>query len=172
MSAARNTANLGVYSAPEIVALYAGLDYLTSAEQLLFRTYIPPGAVLMDLGVGGGRTTPYLSSIASTYVGVDYSEEMIRACRTKCPMLRFEVAMPPTFQPSQLARSTRLCFRSTASTTWSPMRSAINVCVSATVFSRWAERLSFHLTIPAPWSWVGTGTGIGCERWLTIFGAQ
>lgn len=92
MSAAGHTTNLGAYRVPEIVAHYASLDYLTSAELLLFQTYIVPGAVLMDLGVGGGRTTPYLSSIASTYVGVDYSEEMIRACRIKYPMLRFEVA--------------------------------------------------------------------------------
>jgi len=74
------------------VAHYAGLNYLTSAEQLLFETHLKPRAALLDLGVGGGRTTPHLSSIASTYVGIDYSEEMIRACRIKYPMLRFEVA--------------------------------------------------------------------------------
>src|ERR1700727_1555697 len=92
MSAADHTKNLGVYRAPEIVAHYACLNYLTEAERLLFETHIKPGAVLLDLGVGGGRTTPHLSSIASTYVGIDYSEEMIRACRIKFRMQRFEVA--------------------------------------------------------------------------------
>lgn len=48
--------------------------------------------VILDLGVGGGRTTPYLSAIASRYVGVDYSEEMIRACRSRFPHLEFSVA--------------------------------------------------------------------------------
>jgi len=86
------TTNLGVYRAPEIVAHYAGLNYLTAAESLLFETHLKHGLALLDLGVGGGRTTPYLSSIASTYVGIDYSEEMIGACRIKYPTLRFEVA--------------------------------------------------------------------------------
>jgi len=89
---ADHTTNLGIYRAPEIVAHYAGLSYLTAAERLLFETHIKPGAALLDLGVGGGRTTPYLSSVASTYVGVDYSEEMVRVCRTKYPLLQFEVA--------------------------------------------------------------------------------
>jgi SAM-dependent methyltransferase len=46
---------------------------------------------ILDLGVGGGRTTPYLSEIASHYVGIDYAEEMIRVCRTKFPNLQFDV---------------------------------------------------------------------------------
>jgi SAM-dependent methyltransferase len=91
MTAARHCANLGVYNAPDVVTHYAGLDYLTPAEQLLFETHIKPGTFVLDLGVGGGRTTPYLSKIASTYVGMDYSEEMIRACRTKFPKLQFKV---------------------------------------------------------------------------------
>lgn len=91
MTAARHSANLGVYKAPDVVTHYAGLDYLTAAEQSLFDTHIKPGSCVLDLGVGGGRTTPYLSRIASTYVGIDYSEEMIRACQRKFPDQRFEV---------------------------------------------------------------------------------
>lgn len=48
--------------------------------------------VILDLGVGGGRTTPHLSQLASRYVGIDYAEEMIRVCRTKFPRLQFAVA--------------------------------------------------------------------------------
>lgn len=84
--------NLGVFRAAETVAHYAGLKHLTSAERLLFETHLKPGFAILDLGVGGGRTTPYLSGLASDYIGVDYSEEMIRACRIKYPTLRFEVA--------------------------------------------------------------------------------
>ena len=47
---------------------------------------------ILDIGVGGGRTTPYLSQKASRYVGVDYSEEMVRTCRNKFPGLEFMVA--------------------------------------------------------------------------------
>jgi ubiquinone/menaquinone biosynthesis C-methylase UbiE len=85
-------ANLQVYRNPEVVSHYASLDYLTACERLLFDTYLMPGMAILDLGVGGGRTTPYLSQKASRYVGVDYAEEMIRLCRDKFPRLEFIVA--------------------------------------------------------------------------------
>jgi SAM-dependent methyltransferase len=47
---------------------------------------------ILDVGVGGGRTTPYLSAKASRYVGVDYSEEMVGNCRKKFPGLEFLVS--------------------------------------------------------------------------------
>jgi ubiquinone/menaquinone biosynthesis C-methylase UbiE len=84
--------NLQIYRAPEVASHYAALNYLTPCEQFLFRTYVKPGMAVLDLGVGGGRTTPYLSRVASRYVGVDYSEAMIRACRTKFPHLDFVLA--------------------------------------------------------------------------------
>jgi SAM-dependent methyltransferase len=84
--------NLPVYRNAEVVAEYAASNYLTSAEQLLFEEYIRPRSAILDLGVGGGRTTPYLSGCASRYVGIDFSEEMIEACRAKFPKLQFEVA--------------------------------------------------------------------------------
>lgn len=92
MSASDQAAHLRVYSAPEIVARYAGMDSLSACEQLMFGAYLQSGMTILDLGVGGGRTAPYLSQRASRYVGIDYSEEMIRACRNKFPQLQFEVA--------------------------------------------------------------------------------
>jgi ubiquinone/menaquinone biosynthesis C-methylase UbiE len=83
--------NLPTYNAPEVARYYAALNYLTPCEQLLFDTYLRPGMAILDLGVGGGRTTPYLSSVAGRYVGVDYASEMIAACRNKFPQLGFEV---------------------------------------------------------------------------------
>jgi ubiquinone/menaquinone biosynthesis C-methylase UbiE len=81
--------NFRTYSVPEVASHYAALNYLTPCEQLLFRTYLKPGMTVLDLGVGGGRTTSYLSRVASRYVGVDYSEAMIRVCRRKFPNLDF-----------------------------------------------------------------------------------
>ncbi len=77
--------NLQAYRDPKVVSHYAALDYLTACERLLFDTYIKPGMAILDLGVGGGRTTPYLSQKAARYVGVDYSEEMVQSCRRKFP---------------------------------------------------------------------------------------
>jgi ubiquinone/menaquinone biosynthesis C-methylase UbiE len=84
--------NLETYRVPEVASHYATLNYLTPCEQLLFRTYIKPGMAVLDLGVGGGRTTPYLSRVASRYVGVDYSEAMVHACRRRFPDLDFLLA--------------------------------------------------------------------------------
>ncbi len=81
-----------IYRGPELVSHYASLDYLTPCERFLFDLYIKPGVAILDIGVGGGRTTPRLSSKASRYVGVDNSEEMIDACRHKFPALQFLVA--------------------------------------------------------------------------------
>jgi ubiquinone/menaquinone biosynthesis C-methylase UbiE len=84
--------NILTYNAPEVAQYYASLKYLTPCERLLFETYLQPGIAILDLGVGGGRTTGFLSAIASRYVGIDYAPEMIAACRRKFPELEFETA--------------------------------------------------------------------------------
>jgi len=92
MSAGDQAAHLKLYSTPEVAAQYARMDSLSACEQHVFDNYLRPGMDILDLGVGGGRTTPYLSAIASRYVGVDYSEEMVLACRSRFPHLEFELA--------------------------------------------------------------------------------
>jgi ubiquinone/menaquinone biosynthesis C-methylase UbiE len=82
--------NLDTWNQPEVASYYSSLDYLTPCERLLFDEYLRPGMAILDLGVGGGRTTPYLSSIASRYVGADYAAEMIAACQKKFPHLEFQ----------------------------------------------------------------------------------
>jgi SAM-dependent methyltransferase len=84
--------NLKVYAAPQVVSYYASLDYITPCERLLFDSYIKPGSSILDLGVGGGRTTAYLAGRASSYVGIDYSAAMVQACRAKFPGIEFRVA--------------------------------------------------------------------------------
>ncbi len=90
----RSNAKTGLptYDAPEIAAHYAGLEYLTAAERMLFETYVPLGSSVADLGVGGGRTTAFLAGRASRYVGVDNAPAMVNACRAKFPELEFVVA--------------------------------------------------------------------------------
>jgi ubiquinone/menaquinone biosynthesis C-methylase UbiE len=83
--------NLAIYSNPEVARQYEGMTHVAPCEQLLFETYLHPGMAILDLGVGGGRTAYPLSQIASNYVGIDYSEEMIRVCKRKFPHLQFEV---------------------------------------------------------------------------------
>jgi SAM-dependent methyltransferase len=84
--------NLHVYNAPEVAAHYASLDYLSPCEKMLFDEFLKKRDAILDLGVGGGRTTPYLSRMASRYVGVDYAAKMVAACQQKFPLLEFLVA--------------------------------------------------------------------------------
>lgn len=50
------------------------------------------GAPVLDIGVGSGRTVEPLRSISEDYLGVDYSPEMVAACRSRYPGVRFEHA--------------------------------------------------------------------------------
>ncbi len=50
------------------------------------------GGPLLDLGVGGGRTTSLLRMLSAEYVGVDYTPSMIESCRRRFPTERFELA--------------------------------------------------------------------------------
>jgi len=59
---------------------------------MLFGSYVRSSSAILDLGVGGGRTTPFLAQKASSYVGVDYIPAMIEECRRKFPALEFKVA--------------------------------------------------------------------------------
>jgi len=90
MEAGAYDTNLAIYSRPEVAAHYAALDYVSPCERLLFDRYVQSGTRVLEIGVGGGRTSGYLAQRASTYTGVDYSAEMIAACRRRYPGLSFE----------------------------------------------------------------------------------
>lgn len=83
--------NHSAYSRPDVVQHYAKQYALQPGEAHLFEKYIPKNADILDIGVGGGRTTPFLSSTARRYVGIDYSEAMVAACRERFPLREFVV---------------------------------------------------------------------------------
>jgi len=43
------------------------------------------GRPVLDLGVGGGRTTALLRLISSDYIGIDYTPELVELCRRRHP---------------------------------------------------------------------------------------
>ena len=47
---------------------------------------------ILDIGVGGGRTTLPLLEISKDYLGIDYAKGMIDACKQKYPDLNFMIA--------------------------------------------------------------------------------
>ena len=48
------------------------------------------GKAILDLGVGEGRSVPLLTAISDDYLGVDYTEALLAACRVRHPSRRFE----------------------------------------------------------------------------------
>ena len=87
------------YNSPAIAASYGGQGYITPCERLLFNTHIKPGMAILDIGVGGGRTSQYLAGNASRYVGIDYAPEMIRICREKFPQWEYLEASATDLSP-------------------------------------------------------------------------
>jgi SAM-dependent methyltransferase len=73
-------------------AYYAGLSALQPTEALLFARHIAAGADVLDIGVGGGRTSRHLAATARRYLGIDYAPAMVAASRARCPDLAFLVA--------------------------------------------------------------------------------
>lgn len=84
--------NQRLYLDDRIVGSYARQEQLFAPEAAILRRIEPEirGQPILDIGVGGGRTTPHLVAVSARYVGIDYSSRMIAACRRRCPGVRFE----------------------------------------------------------------------------------
>jgi SAM-dependent methyltransferase len=89
---AHDAASRQVYEGDGTVAYWAGQTDLMPVERHLFEAHLRPGMDILDLGVGGGRTTPYLSALAARYEGLDYAAGMVEACRRRFPHLTFHHA--------------------------------------------------------------------------------
>jgi SAM-dependent methyltransferase len=72
------------YESSAGVRRYASYAELQDAEPAILERFRADGladAALLDLGVGGGRTTLHFAQHAGTYVGLDYSRALVEACR-------------------------------------------------------------------------------------------
>lgn len=80
------TINEKIWNDPSVAVTYGKKQGLQIPEIMaLKRIQSELGKIrtILDVGVGGGRTTEYLVGIADRYVGIDYSEEMISLCKKK-----------------------------------------------------------------------------------------
>src|SRR5438477_13063427 len=77
--------NLDTYSLREVAAGYARESHLQLPEESILRLILPklPTARMLDLGVGGGRTTLHFAKWIREYVGADYSPSMILECQRR-----------------------------------------------------------------------------------------
>lgn len=85
--------NRGTWRLPSTVRLYEKLEgwtdpgEQTAVEHVAARVRSQP---ILDIGVGAGRTTTLLKEVSRDYVGIDYTREMVEACRAKHPGMRIE----------------------------------------------------------------------------------
>lgn len=89
----RTSPDREAYEDPGVVAEYASAGELQPPEQAILGVLDAElaDARVLDIGVGGGRTTGHLAGRVREYVGLDYSHGMVEACRERFPDLRFLV---------------------------------------------------------------------------------
>ena len=77
-----NRENYNSFSNAEAYSQFVGLK---KAEQAILDLILKESQLerMLDIGVGGGRTTAFFSKMAKTYVGIDYSKNMIATCQRK-----------------------------------------------------------------------------------------
>lgn len=79
--------NQHIWFAPEIALEYAHEQTPVPAESAILNQLKDAHrqASLLDIGVGAGRTTAFLTSACKDYVGIDYSQAMINIATARFP---------------------------------------------------------------------------------------
>lgn len=86
-----------VWNSAKVTEVYSRVDQLQKPEQTILNLLKPrlSSMRMLDLGIGGGRTTVHFAPLVQEYVGSDYAENMIDACINRFPdagdHVRFEV---------------------------------------------------------------------------------
>jgi ubiquinone/menaquinone biosynthesis C-methylase UbiE len=85
--------NQKTYTSLDIVQHYAELSALQPAEISVLKLLQPQlcRMKMLDIGVGGGRTTQHFVEATAEYIGIDYSAEMIAVCQKRFPEATFQV---------------------------------------------------------------------------------
>jgi SAM-dependent methyltransferase len=85
--------NRDTYNSGAVVKWYEDLSEITAAERTIFERYSAflETADVLDIGIGGGRTTKYLSGKCRSYTGIDYSEKFVDSCRKRFPQLKIDL---------------------------------------------------------------------------------
>lgn len=77
--------SLKSYNSPEIVEFYFQYRDYTKPELAIFERFRGdfPEMKLLEIGIGGGRITDYLAPRVKEFTGIDYSENMVKACKQR-----------------------------------------------------------------------------------------
>jgi SAM-dependent methyltransferase len=78
-----------VYRRRDLVTYYSTTSELMPGERILLERLRADiaGKDVLDMGVGTGRTTPFLAALSRHYVAFDYSPEMVQRARSLHPGL-------------------------------------------------------------------------------------
>jgi SAM-dependent methyltransferase len=80
-----------LYESAKVIAHYAASEGLSDAESLLLGEYEADfSRRVLDIGVGTGRTVPWIAPFTQSYVGLDYSLGMVCAARRNHPERQIE----------------------------------------------------------------------------------
>jgi SAM-dependent methyltransferase len=87
--------NRSTYESSHAVREFEKLSDLQPPERAILDQIAPslPRARMLDLGVGGGRTTPHFASRAADYVGADYSIGMAAAAYARFAKERYRFSV-------------------------------------------------------------------------------
>jgi SAM-dependent methyltransferase len=80
--------NKAAYSKQSVVRWYSELDSINKAEEAVLQKLYPSikNGKLLDIGIGGGRTTKYLlDHISKDYLGIDYTFALANVTKRKHP---------------------------------------------------------------------------------------
>lgn len=82
--------NAAAYADSRVVNWYGNLDFISKPEQAILEKVRPliKDEKLLDIGIGGGRTTKYLLEISRDYTGIDYSAPFVEFAKKKYPVVR------------------------------------------------------------------------------------
>jgi|SRR6185437_15895729 len=87
-----DTFNIKTYNRHGVTKKYKSDDKLFLSERVVFsrlkETY--KNGRILDIGVGGGRTTSALLEISSDYCGIDYSAAMVKSAQERFPNIKFK----------------------------------------------------------------------------------
>jgi ubiquinone/menaquinone biosynthesis C-methylase UbiE len=85
--------NKSFYENKTVADWYATKEFVLAEEQAFLNDFSGElkGSKLLDIGIGAGRSTRFLIPLAGSYVGVDYSSEMVKESSVHFPDARLEV---------------------------------------------------------------------------------
>ena len=76
-----------IFESKKVVTYYAALNNLQKPEASILNNLKDAlkNMRMLDIGVGGGRTTYYFSSLVKEYIGIDFSKNMVKICSENYP---------------------------------------------------------------------------------------